>query len=193
MLHYIRPGQLDSPSHTARQRPRHGFTLVEMLVVVAMIMLLAALLLPVLSSARSMARKKDCQSRLRQIGLAMATYVEAFGTSGKYPDVGQMPSLAPGRPTLMSVLGPYVQDNKQIFACPMDLKYYPQEGISFEYRALTFAGKTIPQSLSSPFNPNTTRSSYEVIMMTDFDPFHGVPNQEGARNALYADGHVEPL
>ena len=68
--------------------PRVGFTLVEMLVVIAIIGLLLGLLMPVLSSARNSARKADCQMRLRQIGLAMANYMDTRGDSARYPDVG---------------------------------------------------------------------------------------------------------
>jgi prepilin-type processing-associated H-X9-DG protein len=164
-----------------------------MLVVIAIIGLLLGLMMPVLFSARNSARKVDCQMRLRQVGLAMANYLDSRGQSARYPDVGQMPSLAPGRPTLMSVLAPYVEEAKPAFACPMDTEYFPREGISYEYRSLQFAGKTRPQALVSPFGNNQPRPSDEVILMNDFDPFHGAKNQDGARNALYADGHVESL
>ncbi|HEX8463058.1 MAG TPA: prepilin-type N-terminal cleavage/methylation domain-containing protein [Abditibacterium sp.] len=51
---------------------RRAFTLVEMLVVLAIVGLLAAILLPVVSRARASARTSTCASNLRQIGQALA-------------------------------------------------------------------------------------------------------------------------
>jgi len=65
---------------------REAFTLIELLVVIAIIAILAALLLPALSSAKQWAVRTKCASNLRQIVLGMTMYEE--DSNGLYPESG---------------------------------------------------------------------------------------------------------
>ncbi len=77
-----------------RQRQLCGFTLVELLVVIAVIGVLIALLLPAVQAARESSRRTACQNNLHQIGIGLTSYEAA---KGKWP-AGKKWSGSPTNP-----------------------------------------------------------------------------------------------
>ncbi len=80
---------MDRHSQSRIPSRQGGFSLLELLVVIALLSLLMAILLPALSGARGQARRAACASNLRQVGVAIYLYAHdfddtiPFGPSGR--------------------------------------------------------------------------------------------------------------
>lgn len=100
-----------------------GFTLMELLVVVAIIALLLAIGMPVYRKVKETACSVICRSNLRQIGLALEMYQDDNDCFG--PFLGENPPLdANGylAETPEEMVGPYIGGDWEIWHCPADKK-----------------------------------------------------------------------
>jgi len=122
-------------------RTKKAFTLIELLVVIAIIAVLMGILMPALRKVKEQARSTVCKSNLRNVGLALAMYLDDFDR--RIPDTGgsngHLWDLANGEPrTPGSANGTYwgtfyrtyVKETK-IFGCP-SLQRVP-EGLIYDY------------------------------------------------------------
>ena len=73
---------------TDRHVGERGFTLIELMIVVAIIAILAGILLPNFVNARAQAQTSACESNLRAIATAMELY---YADHQRYPDAGAIP------------------------------------------------------------------------------------------------------
>jgi len=165
---------------------RRGFTLVELLAVIAIIGLLIALLLPAVQSARESARRSQCSNNLRQLGLALQNRVSAKRT---FPMGAQtaLDNTGPtvngiqyanrrwswfiyllafgGEPTLHDMQWGHYQSSKW--------QSSPSDGSTFSYANLP--GKTVPlASFMCPSDPtNPKLNSQDGPASGNNQGFHG--------------------
>lgn len=99
---------------THQRLTKQGFTLVEILVVIAIVALLAGLLFPVFSNARESGRIATCASNLKQIGTAIALY--ANDNRERYPLIVNDQNSLNGC-TWVDAIYPYAKST-QVFSCP---------------------------------------------------------------------------
>lgn len=109
--------------------PSEAFTLLELLIVVGIIAVLAALLLPVLSRAKEKAREATCQSNLHQIAIGFQLYWQdnhdEFPAPGSKTEYGPQPEdwiwWEQDRDVTRSAIARYVSGfNPKVFTCPSD-------------------------------------------------------------------------
>lgn len=168
-----------------------AFTLVELLVVLAIIALLAALLIPVFSKAKETGRGTACLSNLHQIGLALQIYVSE--NNNRLPEMRDKlmdtnsPSTNPFPATADIVLQNHL-GNTNALHCPSDPKFFSETGSSYAWNSLLNGQEAEHLHVfGMNFNP------HQIPIFFDKEGFHAACGPGKEVNYLYADGHIKKL
>jgi prepilin-type N-terminal cleavage/methylation domain-containing protein len=155
--------------HRSRRPGARGFTQLELLVVVAILVVLAGILLPAVAKVRRTARSVNCISNLRQINLAFQRHATDQG--GRLPD--PLAADKPWEGILLSYVGA-----SGVYRCPSDDELADVLGSSYDWRdtgdpATTLAGAQL-----------TDVKSDTVIVYDSLPGWHAT----GKMNAARGDG-----
>lgn len=115
----------------------HGFTLLELLIIIGIISLLLALLVPVYAKVRQTQRSVQCVATVSKLAQGFQSYVLAH--RGRFPDPGTVDA------SWEEIIHPYFNGKLE---CPADSELYPAIGSSYDWRdtgadSTTLAGKLL--------------------------------------------------
>jgi general secretion pathway protein G len=108
---------MPAPLPTAAPR-RAAFTLIELLTVIAIIGILAALVIPTVGAVRTQARQAECISNLRQIGVAITAFADAH--RGAFPETSHGAAANLEQISWVYTLKPFLGEVDEVRVCPLD-------------------------------------------------------------------------
>ena len=166
-----------------RRRTARAFTLLELLVCLAIIGVLTGVTIPLYARVSQQSRAAACVSNLRQLGAGLSLYLGEHNM--------RMPTLLSGRklrtdpgPVIDDTLNTYVT-NPAVFLCPADTGGVGAgSGTSYYWNVLING-----QSAAALHMLNLTTVNSHIPVLCDKGAFH--PYQPTQVNLLYADGHAE--
>lgn len=183
-------------------RFRRAFTLIEMLTVIAILSLLAAILFPVFSRVRENARRSSCANNLKQVSLAMFQYTEDYDS--------RMPQNYSSGPRLPMRLDSYLK-SRSVWKCPSSLAPGDEWNgadsdwaVGYGFNAAWLFSAT-PAAIAKPSETVLFGENYwaggpggcDVVYPTSGIPgwSMGVPAYRhlGTTNVAFVDGHVKAM
>ncbi|MDR4508256.1 MAG: DUF1559 domain-containing protein [Candidatus Brocadiaceae bacterium] len=177
------------------KRKNGGFTLIELLVVIAIIGILAGILLPVLGKAKESARKTQCMSNLKQIGLALNMF--ANDQDEALPNAGNGTGGDEGMKSLGELFNKYYVNDKKIFRCPSDSNVTVATNLLLTAGTPTVANASFqndrcsygydPRDHTLANDPGVAIAADALGNGTTLSDNHN----ETGQNVLYLDGHVD--
>lgn len=210
--------QRSLPSRHFYQR---AFTLLELLVVITIISLLAAILFPVFARVRENARRASCQSNMRQMGLAFVQYTQDYDETMPLAQLELAPAGSSDFLTWRSGIYPYIK-NFQAYQCPSNPKRstttsydgnsvpgYPKFFRSYAANTSGFGNLVVPNNskpkrLAAIETPAALLTFGESLsgqpyLRTDQSPNNGGSDDPwmfhhfNTANWVFADGHVKAM
>jgi len=178
-----------------------GFTLVELLVVMAIIAMLTGILMPALAATRRIAYRTLCKENLHGCAVGFRMYLD--DNKNVMPAIANMPNSVPSADApIYTVLKKYLS-GPQALKCPADKGtvvgttffdrsqaekdancYFREQGSSYEYNR-GLANQVIEKSrFAQRFTTN------ELYLLRDYSAFHGTSGKAGSVMYLYADSLV---
>jgi len=198
---------------------KRAFTLIEMLVVIAVIGVLAALLFPALGKARTAARSTKCMANLRQLQMSVMVYYDGGSlpnpmSSVSGPDAAGVysenkgwvawqtwtPSVTPGTYNQTNAPGiycitngalyPYV-GNLDVYMCPEFKTKNPTYCRGYSMFSMTLGmASPVKQILFADDALCSAANADSAMVTNDIGRIHGNGSLANA-NVVYLDGHVE--
>ncbi len=167
-----------------------AFSLLELTLVIAIAAILAALVWPQYQRMLERARSVACMSNLRQIGIAVGTYLA--DNDNTFPFIEPNPADPVYDPEyeakpMLAELGPYGVTS-QLLQCPSDLKagnYFLSRGSSYQWSPMLDGEVKVNPVVYGRRGGARTVNPARMRLCMDFEAVHF-----NRANRLYADGHV---